>query len=170
MQLTNKWNYKNYRKEREFEEGMNHLQKDIDSLESERINLREHLKTYSSKKGETKQPVTFGNFVVYTICFLLVSKTLIIYFGVISCLAETTSNSPLVAHELTLLKKALHDERSERMRIQAADMEKILKNLTPVNVPQPKDNRISELEKDLIQVKHVSIHRACRFISINPFF
>lgn len=39
---------------------MNHLQKDIDSLESERINLREHLKTYSAKKGDTKQPVTFG--------------------------------------------------------------------------------------------------------------
>lgn len=49
-----------FRKEREFEEGMNHLQKDIDSLENERINLREHLKTYSTKKGDTKQPVTFG--------------------------------------------------------------------------------------------------------------
>lgn len=35
-------------------------------------------------------------------------------------------------------------------------MEKILKNLTPIHVPQPKDNRISELEKDLIKVKHVS--------------
>lgn len=58
------------------------------------------------------------------------------------------------------MKKALHDERSERMRIQAADMEKVLKNLAPVHVPQPKDNRITELEKDLIQVKHVRIIRA----------
>lgn len=55
-----------------------------------------------------------------------------------------------------LLKKALNDERTERIRIQAAEMEKVLKNLTPIHVPQPKDNRISELEKDLIQVKHVS--------------
>lgn len=57
------------------------------------------------------------------------------------------------------MKKALHDERSERMRIQAAEMEKVLKNLKPVHVPQPKDNRITELEKDLIQVKHVRTHR-----------
>lgn len=46
------------------------------------------------------------------------------------------------------------------MRIQAADMEKVLKNLAPVHVPQPKDNRITELEKDLIQVKHVRTIRA----------
>lgn len=71
-----------------------------------------------------------------------------------------------MAHELTLLKKALHDERSERMRIQAAEMEKILKNLAPVNVPKPKDNRIIELEKDLIEVKHVSA-RAFGYFSID---
>lgn len=39
---------------------MNHLQKDIDSLENERINLRESLKTFSSKKGDIKQTITFG--------------------------------------------------------------------------------------------------------------
>lgn len=70
--------------------------------------------------------------------------------------AETTPNSPFVAQELMLLKKALHDERTERIRIQAAEMEKVLNNLTPIHVPQPKDNRITELEKDLIDVKHVS--------------
>lgn len=69
---------------------------------------------------------------------------------------ETNISTPFVAQELTVLKKALHNERSERIRIQAAEMEKILKNLTPIHVPQPKDNRINELEKDLIKVKHVS--------------
>lgn len=39
---------------------MNHLQKDIDSLESERHHLRENLKAHSVKKGDVKQPITFG--------------------------------------------------------------------------------------------------------------
>lgn len=48
------------RKEKEYEEGMNHLQKDIDQLEVERINLKENLKAHSVKKGDVKQPITFG--------------------------------------------------------------------------------------------------------------
>lgn len=64
-----------------------------------------------------------------------------------------------MAHEIILLKKALHDERAERMKVQANEMEKILRNLKPIHVPQPKDNRINELEKDLQKVKHVRILR-----------
>lgn len=41
---------------------MNHLQKDIDSLESERSRLKENLKANSPKKGDIKQPITFGKF------------------------------------------------------------------------------------------------------------
>ncbi|XP_031635957.1 dynactin subunit 1 isoform X2 [Contarinia nasturtii] len=114
------------KKEKEYEEGMNHLQKDIDSLESERHHLRENLKAHSTKKGDVKQPITF----------------------------DTASSTPFVAQELSILKKALQDERAERIRIQATEMEKILKNLKPIHVPQPKDNRINELERDLIKVKH----------------
>lgn len=40
-----------YRKEKEFEETMDHLQKDIDSLEIERGALRDKLKIYC-KKGD----------------------------------------------------------------------------------------------------------------------
>lgn len=69
---------------------------------------------------------------------------------------DAVISTPFVAQEVTILKKALHDERAERIRIQAAEMEKILKNLTPIHVPQPKDNRINELERDLMKVKHVS--------------
>lgn len=68
---------------------------------------------------------------------------------------ETNVSTPFVAQELTILKKALHDERAERIRVQAAEMEKVLKSLAPIHVPQPKDNRIIELEKDLMKVKHV---------------
>lgn len=53
---------------------MNHLQKDIDSLESERHNLRENLKAHSSKKGDIKQPITFGNHFVFVRCKRLLFK------------------------------------------------------------------------------------------------
>lgn len=52
--------FANCRKEKEYEDAMNHLQKDIDSLESERHHLRENLKAHSAKKGDVKQPITFG--------------------------------------------------------------------------------------------------------------
>lgn len=41
---------------------MDHLQTDIDSLESERGALREKLKGYSSKKGDLKASTAFGVF------------------------------------------------------------------------------------------------------------
>lgn len=44
---------------------MNHLQKDIDSLESERHHLRENLKAHATKKGDIKQPITFGKYSPY---------------------------------------------------------------------------------------------------------
>lgn len=39
---------------------MDHLQNDIDSLESERGALREKLKVYSNKKGDLKATIAFG--------------------------------------------------------------------------------------------------------------
>lgn len=73
--------------------------------------------------------------------------------------AETSPNSPFAAQELSLLKMALNDERSERIQLQASEMSKTLTKLTPIYVPQPKDNRINELEKNLTKVKHVSCQR-----------
>lgn len=52
--------YVHFRKEKEFEDTMDHLQTDIDSLESERGALREKLKGHSSKKGDLKASTAFG--------------------------------------------------------------------------------------------------------------
>lgn len=52
-----------FRKEKEFEESMDHLQNDIDSLETERISLRDKLKTYSSKKSDLRQTTAFGKLI-----------------------------------------------------------------------------------------------------------
>ena len=116
-------------KEKEFEETMDHLQSDIDSLESERGALREKLKVYGNKKGDLKTTTAL----------------------------DITANSPYIAQELSLLKRALNDERDERMRVQATEYQKILRALKPLHVPVVKDNRIDELEKELHKVKYVSI-------------
>lgn len=55
------------------------------------------------------------------------------------------------------MKKAFNDERAERIKLQANEMSKVLSKLTPIYVPQVKDNRINDLEKELIKVKHVII-------------
>ncbi|CAO1413154.1 unnamed protein product [Diamesa hyperborea] len=113
-------------KEKEFEETMDHLQSDIDSLESERGALREKLKVYGNKKGDLKTTTAL----------------------------DITANSPYIAQELSLLKRALNDERDERMKVQANEYQKILRGLKPLHVPVVKDNRIDELEKELHKVKY----------------
>ena len=109
---------------------MDHLQSDIDSLESERGALREKLKVYGNKKGDLKTTTAL----------------------------DITANSPYIAQELSLLKRALNDERDERMKVQANEYQKILRGLKPLHVPVVKDNRIDELEKELHKVKYVSIY------------
>lgn len=117
-----------YRKEKEFEETMDHLQSDIDSLENERGALREKLKVHVTKKGDLKTTTAL----------------------------DITAGSPFIAQELMLLKKALHDERKERMNLQAEQYHKILRGLKPLHVPKIKDQRINVLEDELRKVKYVS--------------
>lgn len=69
---------------------------------------------------------------------------------------DITAGSPYIAQELNLLKKAFNDERAERLRLQASEMQKTLAKLEPIYVPQPKDNRIAELEEELAKLKYVS--------------
>lgn len=106
---------------------MDHLQSDIDSLEHERGALREKLKGYSNKKGDLKTTTAL----------------------------DITASSPYIAQELVLLKKALNDEREERMKLQAKEFEKVLKNLKPLHVPKIKDERLNKLDDELRKVKYV---------------
>lgn len=128
---------------------MDHLQCDIDSLESERGQLREKLKSYGTKKGDLKASTAFGTI----LCFSLPPCRF--NFSTFLLTSDITAGSPYIAQELTLLKKAFNDERSERIKLQASEMKSILNNLAPIYVPKPKDNRIIELEKDLAKVKYV---------------
>lgn len=117
-----------YRKEKEFEETMDHLQSDIDSLENERGALREKLKIHGNKKGDLKTTTAL----------------------------DITAGSPYIAQELVLLKRALNDEREERMKLQAKEYERILKSMKPLHVPKIKDKRLNELDDELRKVKYVS--------------
>lgn len=107
---------------------MDHLQSDIDSLENERGALREKLKGFGNKKGDLKTTTAL----------------------------EISASSPYIAQELVLLKRALKDEREERMKIQAQDYERILKSLKPLHVPKVKDDRLNKLEDELNKVRYVS--------------
>lgn len=107
---------------------MDHLQSDIDSLEMERGALREKLKGFGSKKGDLKTTTAL----------------------------DITASSPYIAQELVLLKKALNDEREERMKLQAKEYEKILKSLKPLHVPKVKDKRLNQLDDELRKIKYVS--------------
>ncbi|XP_050068191.1 dynactin subunit 1 isoform X2 [Anopheles maculipalpis] len=113
-------------KEKEFEETMDHLQSDIDSLESEKSSLRDKLKSFSSRKVDLKTTTAL----------------------------DISASSPYIAQELSLLKRAFKDERTERLKVQANEYRKILAGLEPLHVPQPKDDRIQELEQEITRVKH----------------
>ncbi|XP_070497434.1 dynactin subunit 1 isoform X4 [Chironomus tepperi] len=114
------------RQEKEYEKTMDHLQSDIDSLEHERGALREKLKVYSSKRGDLKTTTAL----------------------------DISASSPYIAQELSLLQKALKSEREERMKIQAQDYEKILKNLKPLHVPKLRDPKLEALDDELRKVKY----------------
>lgn len=131
-----------FRKEKEFEETMDHLQSDIDSLENERGALREKLKGYTNKKGDLKTTTAL----------------------------DINASSPYIAQELDILKKALHHEREERMRVQANDLQKTLKNLKHLHVPKVRDNNLDNLENELHKIKHdwlISIVRGAEIPTSN---
>lgn len=129
------------KKEKEYEETMDHLQSDIDSLETEKGALREKLKGHK-KGGDLKSTTAF----------------------------DIQASSPFIDQELQLLKKAFMEERNERLRLQAQDYQKILSSLEPIHVPRTKDRRIEELDKKLTEIKHewiLSMARGATFPSTN---
>lgn len=108
---------------------MDHLQSDIDSLENERGQLRDKLKNYGNKRGDLKTTTVL----------------------------DITASSPHIAQELSLLQKALKDEREMRMKLQAQECEKVLKSLKPLHMPKLRDPKLDALDDELRKVRHVSI-------------
>ncbi|XP_063233174.1 dynactin subunit 1 isoform X2 [Bacillus rossius redtenbacheri] len=107
------------RKEKEFEETMDHLQADIDSLESERGELKEKLKGYSKKAldgGGGKAPALAGpapgNYV------------------------GGVRDSSQLGREVHALRLALQTQRREKSQLQVQLMKQQLSSLPPLQVPK----------------------------------
>ncbi|EDV96654.1 dynactin subunit 1 [Drosophila grimshawi] len=131
-------------KEKEFEETMDHLQSDIDALESEKSDLRDKLKLNTSG---VKSQTSDSHSSLHNLSATGTGSANVSY-------TAPAGTAPLVAEELQLLKCAFNNERNERLRLQAQDMRAKLQQFEPIYVPQPQDQRICALESQLTKMKH----------------
>ncbi|KAH8379687.1 hypothetical protein KR009_006503 [Drosophila setifemur] len=136
-------------KEKEFEETMDHLQSDIDALESEKSDLRDKLKlnTSAGKNQSISDSHSPHNLSAAGSVSGAPGSANISY-------SAPAGTAPVVAEEVLLLKSAFNQERNERLRLQAQDMRAKLSQFEPLHVPQPQDQRISALESELTRMKH----------------
>ncbi|XP_018403080.1 PREDICTED: dynactin subunit 1 isoform X1 [Cyphomyrmex costatus] len=115
------------RKEKEFEETMDHLQTDIDSLETEKGQLKEKLKS--------------------------IGKKTISMSGTDSMIGSTSITSTLdnkyYVQEINALKQALNNEHQQKKKIMCAVLRQKLDSLEPLLSPKLKslDIKIQELRK-----------------------
>ncbi|XP_067011702.2 dynactin subunit 1 isoform X2 [Anabrus simplex] len=110
------------RKEKEFEETMDHLQADIDSLESERGELKEKLKNLTKKalyEGISKTAAAAAQ-----------SQSLPVMGGV--------RDSPLLLQQMTDLRHAMFKLQEEKRKLQFALARDRLGKLKPLKVPRRK--------------------------------
>ncbi|ELT87630.1 hypothetical protein CAPTEDRAFT_161353 [Capitella teleta] len=119
-------------KEKEFEETMDALQQDIDTLETEKMELKERLRIISKKsllEGLSRQSSQSG------IAGLLMEKA-----GVSPAVSSTTltsvKDSPMLIEQIESLKDALHAVKCENTRLMAAKMREQMSKLPPLVVPR----------------------------------
>ncbi|XP_039485865.1 dynactin subunit 1 [Drosophila santomea] len=136
-------------KEKEFEETMDHLQSDIDALESEKSDLRDKLKlnTSTGKVQSGSESHSPHNLSLTGTTSTAPGNSNVSY-------SAPAGTAPVVAEEVELLKNAFNQERNERLRLQAQDMRAKLSQFEPLYVPQPQDQRITALESELTRMKH----------------
>merc|ERR1719228_2939831 len=111
-----------HRKEREFEETLDHLQNDIDSLESERGELKDRMKMMSKKaliEGLTKSsmsaspgPASLGPSV-----------------------PSPVKDSPLLVQQLQDMRQAVESLQVSNARLQASDLRDRIAKLKPISLP-----------------------------------
>lgn len=145
------------RKETEFEETMDHLQADIDSLESEKGELKDKLKTYSKKvliEGIAKNAATSGVSGNFTMNFVFdeVPEFVVLISICVFCsghssmgLGSPTStpgfstSDPFLVNEIKGLRGALAREKQLRSQLETENYTKILRKLEPIPVGCPID-------------------------------
>ncbi|XP_043502530.1 dynactin subunit 1 isoform X2 [Polistes fuscatus] len=121
------------RKEKEFEETMDHLQTDIDSLETERGQLKEKLKSFGKKTMISTSGADIS-----------VGSSSFITAGI------QTANDKMLMQEVTLLKEALNNEHLQKRKLLSDALRVKLESLKPListKNPETTDANINELEK-----------------------
>ncbi|KAI4485812.1 hypothetical protein M0804_006301 [Polistes exclamans] len=121
------------RKEKEFEETMDHLQTDIDSLETERGQLKEKLKSFGKKTMISTSGADIS-----------VGSSSFIAAGI------QTANDKLLMQEVTLLKEALNNEHLQKRKLLSDALRVKLESLKPListKNPETTDANINELER-----------------------
>ncbi|XP_051153127.1 dynactin subunit 1 isoform X2 [Leptopilina boulardi] len=121
------------RKEKEFEETMDHLQTDIDSLETEKGQLKEKLKTY----GKKTTPTLSGTEGITGVSLD------------VSLPGDVSQDNQLLLNQINALKGALNNEQQEKCKLLAADMFKKLESLSTLHVIDKRtvDSKLIELRK-----------------------
>ncbi|XP_043222013.1 dynactin subunit 1-like isoform X2 [Amphibalanus amphitrite] len=137
------------RKERESEETLNHLQTDLESLESERSELKEKLKLI--KKKELLQGLTQST---------LGSSPSSPGSGPASLPAPAVRDSPMLLQEIAALQQVVRRQRAEICSLASAETRRKLDAMLPLKVPrQPPtmaeeykdlENRITKLKWDVM--------------------
>uniref|UniRef100_T1J0Z5 Dynactin subunit 1 n=1 Tax=Strigamia maritima TaxID=126957 RepID=T1J0Z5_STRMM len=132
------------KKEKEFEETMDHLQADIDALENERGELKEKLKLISKKalfENITKTTALVGSPTSPTVPSLTGSVI-------------NARDSPMLVQQIGSLKAALDNVLDENNRLKARLIKNQLASLPPIQIPRktaevnenvPEDKRLDDL-------------------------
>lgn len=125
------------KKEKEFEETLDHLQTDIDSLENEKGEMKEKLKLFSKKaylEGMSKS--TSGS-----------QLSSLQSLG--PNLPAVVKDSPLLLQEIEILKKLFHRERDVRLKLESDKLKEQLNRLAPLpTFKQQQDDTLSALYKE----------------------
>jgi len=149
------------RKEKEFEETMDHLQADIDSLESERGELKEKLKNYSKKaliEGISKSAASSQSPVQYPST---------------PSLPAVVRDSPLLIQQIKDLKMALRNVQNEKLQLQTKVYKTQLDSLQPLKVAKNKmlDKHLEKQEEntlDNLEKKACSLQKEIFHVMCNP--
>lgn len=138
-------NYK--RKEKEFEETLDHLQTDIDSLENEKGEMKEKMKMLT-KKAQIEASLSRS---------MSGSTMPSLNTSLGPNLPAVVRDSPLLLQEIENLKRLFHNERNQRIDLQAVKMKRQFDSMTPLpSFKNVRDEIIEELFKEGVALKQAS--------------
>lgn len=152
--------YNHYKKkEKEFEETLDHLQSDIDSLESEKGEMKEKLKIYSKKS------------ILEGMCKSISGSQLSSLQSLGPNLPAVVRDSPLLLQEIDSLRRLFHSEHEKRIHLQSESTINQLNSLKPLPAFRIKQDEILDsLFREGAALKQVTILYSISLIVVEVTF